>query len=326
MNACIYEIIRRGGCWLPTLLGALAFVGTVRADVKVVATVSATGLLAPPPSKLSQGPKPPHFPQKATTYYKGSRTRLEVAGGPVMITDTASSEGYWLDPSRKTYFMLPPRPNGFRQRFGGGPPMDGRMSLKATGKTRIIAGLPAHGYTILSAFRPRRDGPPRDGGGFGGPGGPPPGARPGPPPPTPQISGEIWLSDTVALPGSGSAAAGSLALRGGPEGKFLADALARMKRLPLGGRVSMTHAGPPPWDRGGQAAPASQKTVTTMTVLSVSQAALSDALFRLPPGYTEVNPLPRRERIGPPPGGGRFGGPPPGGPIGPPPPPGGEWR
>ncbi len=103
---------------------------------------------------------------------------------------------------------------------------------------------------------------------------------------------------------------------------MLADALARTKRLPLAGKISMTRPGPPPRGNWGQAALAPQKIVTTVTVTAISQVPLKDSLFALPSGYTQIAPpAPPRRPMEPPPGGpDGFGGPPPGGPMGPPPP------
>ncbi len=95
MNVRNYMLRKSLTTWLlmAIVLGLAAVSNPAQADLKVVATVSVTGL-PPMPQQPPDAPKPPRFPQKVTTYYKGSSVRREIAGQQITILDTATGKGY----------------------------------------------------------------------------------------------------------------------------------------------------------------------------------------------------------------------------------------
>ena len=130
-------------------------------------------------------------------------------------------------------------------------------------------------------------------------------------PPVTQVTGSVWLSDKIKLPGDAKAtalpsaqwaAAGAFGLI-----KPLTEALDTQGELPLRSEITLILTLPPRPPMGddstGDAAPAAPveiKTVVTTLVTSVSSKALSDSLFTVPSGYKKVDP-PARPM-------GRFGG------------------
>lgn len=101
---------------------------------------------------------------------------------------------------------------------------------------------------------------------------------------TVEVSGEFWLSDAVKLPDDKKATALPLlqaaSMGGSAALKALVDSLNKKKDIPLRSRLTFTHT---------VAGTGAQDALTTATqVTSVSFAPISDALFRLPLGYTQV--------------------------------------
>ncbi len=100
----------------------IGFGRPVCADVKIVSTITITGLPTPPqfgkqpdsqastPSSAdngqSQEPQKSRFPMTITTYYKGKMARTEIENGPVTIYDGNAHKIYLLDPDRKTYSQV----------------------------------------------------------------------------------------------------------------------------------------------------------------------------------------------------------------------------
>jgi hypothetical protein len=182
----------------------------------------------------------------------------------------------------------------------------------------------------------------RGGGGFGGlpPGfggmpfgrqGGPGGRRGGPQmPQNVTVTGDVWLSDMVKLPSSDKQVLLPLLREimpgGGPLLLPFAGAVAKTHELPLLAKVTLTPTPPPvpPMGQGNDNSaappPAHGPMVATLTVTSVSSAALDASLFAVPQGYTQSVPPrsfggrgrgPGMFPGGPGPSGGMPGGPPP---------------
>lgn len=207
-----------------------------------------------------------------------------------------------------------------------GADLDAKVDVKSPdgAETRTIAGLIAKEYDVSGSIRvkPRDSGGggllggifgggfPGGGGGFpggggghrgrrGGGGGGRGGGGQGRQSPSTQISGEVWLSDALKLPDDKKATAlptvQEIVFGGGPALKPLTDDLDKKKLLPLYSRITLTRTtrrsrGS---DEGGQDSgetPAEQTTSTTVQVKSLSREPVPDALFQVPPAYTQVDP------------------------------------
>lgn len=303
------------------MLAAVFVVSACRAegDMTVVSQVNVIGL-ADYPGADAFAPSSKAFPEVITTYYKGDKARTEVPGGPVTIYDSGAGKVYTLMPD-KTFTVSPlkdaaaAQPDLFAQ---GSLPLSVKVNLAKTedvpGDSQIIAGAQAKKFLLTGTLeakpRANRQGGYRGGrgmgrhGGFGLPGGgfglpfgggyggyggsggggyPGQGANSGPNF-TMQIDGEVWLSDSVPLPGSDKAGAlPSLApalFFAGPILSSASDQIGKTKQLPLYIKITLTRTTPssdnPP------------TIVVTEQAQSVSPAPLPDTLFAIPPGYQEV--------------------------------------
>ena len=209
------------------LTGALA---PARADVALTVTQSAaTGQATP-------------VPRTARIFLKGDQTRLEVAGGPVLLYDGKAGIVHTLDTARKTYYTTlfdqARQPDIPAATAAPGVRENSKLDLNRTDQTQTLAGVTARRYLVTgtvsySAAAPSRPafggqrgggrgggrrrggggfpGMPiplfQDGGGFpGGNGFPRGGSRGGAAPvalPTWSLAGEIWLANSLKLPAKG---------------------------------------------------------------------------------------------------------------------------
>ncbi len=278
----------------------------------------------PPPRRESA-----HSPQTVTAYYKGGNARTEITGSLVTLYNGDEGKIYTIDPSQKTYYVrsvkdtlqLAPAQTKVDSNIDIKPGDDTKTLLGAPAHVYTVSGV-----VTLSSQRPgsgggrgggghhrrgRGGGFPGGGGGFpGGGGGFPmlrqngdPGGFPGDPGDgeDPEnggysrrggrsrmivVSGELWLSDDLKLPDDRKASVLPALLPSVSGGDFvfksLADNLGKKKEIPLESRLTLTHT-----DRRTN----SQDSVTTtMHVISVTNTPLSDALFRLPLGLTQLVP------------------------------------
>ena len=249
-------------------LGLLSMTAA-QADVKIVSQINVSGLL--------QGSEP-NFPETLTAYYQGSRARLEITGGEIMLFDGAAGKVYRLAPDKKTYYVLSLKKLQEQQgRLTG--PMAERMNLEVktdlkaadAADTKTITGLTAQKYQVSGSIslQPKESGGgggifggggfPGGGGGFPGGGGGFPGGGggghhhhgsggggrgSGRRTPATTISGEIWLSDALKLPSDKKAslvpAVQELLFGGDAALKPLAEALGKKNFLPLGSTITVT--------------------------------------------------------------------------------------
>lgn len=246
----------------------LLCLGTARADIKVVATVSVHAQGVP----ASAQPRP----QTVVTYYKANRIRTE-AGKSISIYDTDSQIMYSLDPQSKTY-----RATSMKNMVGSlAPGMLSKLKFDATASTRdtaedkLIAGKSARKYVCNATISMRVDGMPQ--GSF----------------PTTRMVIEQWASDAVNAPGDAKKWALPLSRMTGPlasmDGmKPLTDAMTQIKGFPLSNRITTTTvAATASSFPGSRRAPAGPVTTTT-EVRAISEAPLSGALFTVPKEYKKV--------------------------------------
>ena len=251
-------------------LGLISLAAAARADVKIVSQITVT---RQPDNGAAAAP------EMVTSYYKGRRARVEVAGGPVTLYNADSERVYTLDPIKKTYYVLPAKQvqEGRAESSGAGSKgenLDVKVDLKSPdgAETRTISGLIAKEYDVSGSIstKPRESGGGGllggifggggfpgggfPGGGFpgggghhgrrGGGGGGRGGGQGGRQSPTTQISGEVWLSDAARLPDDKKATAlpvARLLLFGNsPALKPLTDSLNKKKLLPLYSRITLT--------------------------------------------------------------------------------------
>ena len=264
-------------------------------------------------------------------FLQGANARLETAGEPTLVYDGKANILYGLDTARKSYYMTVPVEEEPTDALPGGPgetKEDVKLDLHPTSQTLILAGQPAHRYTVSGTVTFTRDRPEGGGqgggggrrrrggrGGFpgqngggdenngGGNGGRPGGRRTSAAdftPPQWSISGEVWLADGVKFPSKENTtlAAQLAAASVGPFQQPLADELDKHHGLPLLARMTVTHT--PASANGRQVnqyggvgdstapRPVPTTTVTTFTVRSVSAAPLPAQLFQAPLEYALV--------------------------------------
>jgi hypothetical protein len=241
--------------------------GAARADLTVVATVRVNGAAAQAMAKPRQ--------QVVTTYYKANRIRTET-GKTVSIYDTDTQQMYSLDPEKKTF-----RVTSLKNVTGTmAPGLLSKLKFNATADTRevaeegVIAGKPARKYVCSATIGMSVEGMPQ--GSF----------------PTTRIQIEQWATDAITLPGEAHKWALPLARMTGPlesmDGmKPLVEAMAKIKGFPLSNRITTTVVATPTTQAGIGRTPTGP-VVTTTEVQSVSEEALSDALFEIPKDYTKV--------------------------------------
>ncbi|MDR3711020.1 MAG: hypothetical protein P4L33_22180 [Capsulimonadaceae bacterium] len=285
------------------IIGLCASTGIARADVTIVEKVTMTKVdpTSVPPSPPNSGPI---VSQGVTLYFKGANARSELDSGQVTIYDGANEKVYTLDPSTKTYFLrplknievAPQNPTGYKP---VSMTTEDAITITQGDETQTFAGTSARAFIISGTVTVRPEqiggGHHRRSDGYGG--GEPDGDSGSPDASSPfdnsgartvEVSGEVWLSETVKIPNDKKATLfPALFVEAQPDNfvfKPLADKLAKKKEIPLDSRVSVTHSTPY----------GTNITVTTSTLAtSLSQASLPDSLFHVPVGYTEV-PVPDR--------------------------------
>jgi len=294
-------------------LAAIGFMtsgATVNADVKIAATVSASGTGGPNGTSQRTG--------NFVAYYKGDNLRVENSDGSVMIYSAADSKMYRLNTADKTYSTMPGPPT----QNGNPPANNDTFKFESNAITATIAGQSTTQYQLTATGPvgppPGRNGGPGGAGANGNNDGPPPpqsGQTGGPP--TASASGTFSLSDSVKIDSGADAAmmftvAHLVGLRG-PIARPVAEKLLALQEIPLSSTVTIQMpAGPD----------GNQPTMTsTFTATSVTTDSLDDSLFTIPTGYQQVQAQ-SHQRGGPGgggpgggpggPGGGGFGGPPPG--------------
>lgn len=264
------------------LSGALAALPpAARADIKIISEVTASGL--PPQARAQLKAK---GAQQTTVYYKGDSVRTEVAGGPITIFQGGTGKWIQIDPARKTYTV-----NAAQKMMEMAKPFLSMMKIDATGDVkpgeaaRTISGYPARNYLInLSMTMSLGEGAPPD--------------APKGPLFTMTMEGEQWTTEALKLSSSAQRAVVTSVLQMlGPMmqgAQPLMEKMASIQGAPLSGRMTMRFT-------SAQALPGLPKEpmVVTTEVKSVSEAPLSDTLFRVPAGYKKAEPqmpTPRNSR------------------------------
>jgi hypothetical protein len=230
-----------------------------RADLKVVTTTTTSGGAGRSTTTTS------------TNYYKGGKFRSETKEAVILID--GSGKIITLNTAKKTYseMSFSDMMNNPYMRMVD---LKTSVNLKPGGKKKIIVGKPAKNYVYtatiqmslsqeaLKQMKGRSQG-----------------AAP-PPLPTIVMEGEQWVTESVQVPAKAVANSMS-ALASLPGMKNLMDKLASIKGLPLESRITMTFKGGPPNARN------MKPQVTSSVASSLSEAPLSDSLFKIPADYTK---------------------------------------
>lgn len=221
---------------------------------------------------------------------QGANTRLEIAGAPTLIYDGKANILYGVNSARRSYSLSVPVPTDPADEVSltaDELKIETKLDLHGTGRTRMLAGLAAHQYTLTGTViytqlhpgrvhaenaqadeRERESRRKRMAAYL---------------PPQWSIRGEIWLADTAKFPAAENSLPAVLltAVAAGPFEDPLADAFEKHSGLPLFAQITVMHA-PPVLN-----APATI-TQTTWTAQSVSGAQLDPAQFKPPLNYALV--------------------------------------
>jgi hypothetical protein len=277
-----------------TLLLAYA---TSLADTKIVSKITLTVKTIP---TSDSAPTQTPVTQFVTTYYKGANARTDIDNGTITIYNRKEGKVYVLDPGQKTYFVqtekefLAPHPDPFSGQQNTNLKLSSDVTLTPGQDKRSIAGVDTSvvvlsGSVTVSAQRSGGGGGGIGGlGGFGGYGG---GRRRGgggggsrSKPTKLDLSGEFWVSDALKLPDDKKATPLPSLFSAAPIENYvfgpLSDNLLKKKDLPLDSRIAVTSTSPE----------GDQKIVTRTTeVTAVTHEPLTDDLFALPVGYTQLS-------------------------------------
>jgi hypothetical protein len=230
------------------------------ADLKVVTTTTTSGGAGRSTTTTS------------TNYYKGGKFRSETKEAVILID--GSGKIITLNPAKKTYSEMSPAEmlnNPYMRMVD----LKTSVNLKPGGKKKTIVGKVAKNYiytaTIQMSLSQAALNQMKGRGG-----------APSAPPKLPTIvmEGEQWVTESVQVPAKAVSNSMS-AMASLPGMKNLMDKLASIKGLPLESRITMTFKGGPPNAQN------MKPQVTTSVASSLSEAPLSDALFKVPAGYTK---------------------------------------
>jgi hypothetical protein len=211
-----------------------------------------------------------------TTYYKGKKMRSETTDGQISIIDTATGKMYMLNVKEKTYQEMD------MSALANNPMMQmmdikSDVVVKPGGKTKTILGKPARNYVFTAklTFNLKKEMLDRITAQNGG-------KKPPTMPPMPVISiqGENWVTDAIKMPG-GVINPANLMQSMSPGMKNLVDKLSAIKGVPLESTQTVTTSGNAALSKMG---PQVIKNVPR----SLSEAPLSDSLFKVPAGFTKV--------------------------------------
>jgi hypothetical protein len=273
-------------------LGVMA--AMARADVKLISEVKVTGV---PAAASAQGAPDLSKPMLTTTYYKGSKTRVE-SGNVITITDYETGKVTTLNPDKKTFYTSN---IGDAMKAMADNPMlamikiDATADVKPGGKSKTIAGKPATNYLITSTMKMTMDGAPPEAAAMM---------------PTITMKQEMWTTEALALTGWNPKMLQTNFSKNLPPFlmsgmKPFIEKMSSVKGFQLSSTMTMTFE-----SKSGAAMPGLPKEpiVTTTEVKEISEAPLDDALFTVPGDYKEVQP----PTPGTPLPGGRGGATPPG--------------
>ena len=222
--------------------------------------------------------------------FQGANTRLEIAGAPTLVYDGKANILYGINSARRSYYLTVPMPVDPADEVtlnADEVKVETTLDLRGTGRTRTLAGLAAHqfsltGTVIYTQLHPGRiraenaeaDDRERE-------------ARrkrmAAYLPALWTIRGEVWLADTVKFPAQENSLPAVLltAAAAGPFAEPLAEAFEKRAGLPLLASIAVTHAPPLP-------NALATTTQTTWAAQSVSEASLGPAPFKAPFDYTLV--------------------------------------
>ncbi len=238
-----------------------------RADVKIVSTVTVTGVPG------TAAPKP----MTVTTYYKGDKQRTESPDN-ITIYDCAKDQQYVLNPQTKTYYVVSVA-EAMKAATANNPflamvKFDTSVDLKPTDQKKEIAGKQATLYNYTATIKMTMDANPEIGAML----------------PTITLKGEQWTTEAVTLPANCANMRSAQMLRTmratmGNGISQIAEKLGEMKGAPLSNKVTVTM-------KAQAEIPGLPKDpiVTTSEVTGVSEEALSDDLFAVPADYKKVDP------------------------------------
>ena len=223
-------------------------------------------------------------------FFQGANTRMEVAGAPTLVYDGKANILYGVNSARRSYYLSVPTPVDPADEVSLSADevkVETNLDLHGTGRTRTLAGLAAHQYSltgtvVYTQLHPGRVHAEND-----------------------QaddreqearrkrmamylpalwtIHGEVWLADTIKFPAQENSLPAVLltAVAAGPFAEPLADAFEKRSGLPLFALITVTHA--PPISKAEPIV-----TQTTWAAQSVSEASLGSAQFKAPSDYALV--------------------------------------
>ncbi|HEY3268553.1 MAG TPA: hypothetical protein VGM37_16665 [Armatimonadota bacterium] len=292
---------------------ALAPLGGARADMKVVATVSVTG--------LPYGDVQPHA---VTTYVKGERAAV-ISDGGATVYDGATGKVTLLDTSARAYSVFTRedwmRRGGLDEQMAKRVGVSATLNLKPQDGVKAIASRDAKSFTVSGklTMKPKmggfagggggmRGGGRRGGGGFpgggfpggglpyqgggfpgGGSDGPPGGGRGKMSAPKAEVTGSVWIADGPALETGRKDKTGALPFASQmappcPLLKPLAEQLTKLGVVPLSSRIEISISAP----NGGTAT----AITASYDVNEIDAGPVDDAVFRVPDGFTLVDAPP----------------------------------
>lgn len=278
-------------------LAILALVGAARADLKVVSKTvvdaPAMGGIGGLGGGAAPAPKPGEA-IKSTTYYKGSKVRVDDGMGGITITDTAAGTITRIDTKKKTYSTGKLSDLTAGLDTAGGPAsqflemldMKVTADVKKGGHEKEIAGKKASDYLWTATMSMSLKG--------GADAGVPAGEVA-----NISMEGEQWTTEEIQLPGTPDAKNApalpgiGVGMMGGmmkmmnsmPGMKTLMTKMAEVKGFSLLTNVKIKIKSP---FAEAQGADLSKPITNTTEVIELSEAELADSLFTLPTGLKKV--------------------------------------
>jgi hypothetical protein len=278
------------------VLATVAFAGVARADVKLVQKATSEGPSLPGGEAVKKAAG-----GQTTTYYKGNKTRIETAD-KITITDADTGIIMFLDVKKKTYSMVKAS-----ELLAGVemPPMLEAMSVKVkadvkedTEATKEILGKKARHYTWTATMNMLMGADEK--------------GENGNEVATVTIEGDDWTTDAIVLPnkplkgvpqaaagmiGGGANMAGIAGMMTRMKGaQVMTEKMAQIKGVKLLSSMKMLIDSPFAAQQGMDL---SKPIVSKTEVLSISEEALSDALFAAPKDYKKVAYTPPVMNFGP---------------------------
>lgn len=249
---------------LPACIAVLAFNAVAaHADLKLVQKTTMGGDLAKAGSERAQKMGTSSVGDTTTTtYLKGKRARSE-SGGRVTIFDGART--LLLNPNKKTYQAIPTTQEAMANPMLALMDMKADVSVKAGGKTKVIAGKTAKNYVLLMTMQ------------IGLKSGTLPKKNEGTEPTMPKIppitsTTEIWAAEFAGIASNAKLLAQGFSML--PGMKDLPQKLSAVKGIGLESTMTQNMMG--------------RTLVVTLKTVSISEAALEDSLFIAPKGWKQV--------------------------------------